>query len=110
MRWEVILWRGALLILIGCLAVVVVRLVGTPPAPAAAQTPEEQAEAPKPPGINALAPAGYTSGLSYLSSGRKTTIIGGTTKGVKVYELEHYRGEYAVDDATAEPEGAGEKR
>ena len=109
MRWGVIFWRGALLIVIGCLAVLAVRFVSTPPIPAAAQAPEEQAEAPQPPAVNDLAPVGYTSALGYLPSGRKTTVIGGTTQGVRVYELEEYQGEYKVEDATEEPEGAGEK-
>ncbi|MGD8237156.1 MAG: hypothetical protein PVH68_01275 [Armatimonadota bacterium] len=110
MQWGAMLWRCALLILIGCLAVLVVRIAANPPPPAAAQAPEEQAEAPKGPGVNALAPVGYTSGLGYISAGRKTSVIGGTTEGVKVYELEKYRGEYEVQDATQEPEGADEKR
>ena len=111
MRWGVMLWRGALLVLTGCLAILVVRFVSSPPVPADAQVPAEQAEAPPPPpGVNALEPAGYTSGLGYLATGRKTTIIGGTTKGVRVYELEQYGGKYQVEDATQEPEDAGGKR
>jgi len=111
MRWGVILWRGALLVVIGCLAVLVVRFVSAPPAPAVAQPPEQQAdEAAPPPGVNALAPMGYTSSLGYISSGRKTTVVGGSTEGVRVYELQQYQGKYDVSDVTQEPEGAAEER
>ena len=110
MQWRVILWRGALLVVIGCVAVLVVRLVAAPPAPAAAQSAEEQADAPQQPGVNALTPMGYTSSLGYLSVGRRTTIIGGTTEGVHVYELEKYGTEYEVSDATEGAENANDER
>jgi hypothetical protein len=60
--------------------------------------------------VNALAPMGYTSSLGYLSAGRKTTIIGGTTEGVHVYELDKYGIEYEVSDATEGAEDADDER
>ena len=110
MQWRVILWRGVLLLAIGCLAVVLVRVLSGPPAPVVAQPPEKQAEAPPPPAVKALAPVGYISQLGYLAGGRKTTIIGGTAAGVRVYELEQYQGKYAVTDATQKPKGAEKPR